>query len=159
MTGDWTEATLSYVLDGDEILLIEKKQGHGAGKYNGPGGKVEDGETIREAAIREHHEETGTVPVEPEKVAELEFFFGGDPFQRVHVFLSDDHQGEQQETEEARPEWFDVDDIPYDKMWADDSYWLPDVLDGKRLRAEFYFDEEGEEIRDYSIETGPDHSF
>lgn len=92
-------------------------------------------------------------------MAELEFFFGGDPFQRVHVFLSDDHQGEHQETEEVRPEWFDVDDIPYDQMWTDDPYWLPDVLDGKRLRAEFYFDEDGEEIRDYSIETGPDHGY
>jgi len=32
------------------------------------------------------------------------------------------------ETEEMKPEWFSIDEIPYDKMWDDDSYWMPRIL-------------------------------
>lgn len=34
-----------FVVRGGEILLIEKKRGHGAGKVNGPGGKIDPGES------------------------------------------------------------------------------------------------------------------
>jgi hypothetical protein len=27
-----------------------------------------------------------------------------------------------------KPEWFDIEKIPYDKMWDDDIIWLPRVL-------------------------------
>ena len=35
-----------------QVLLGMKKRGFGAGRYNGFGGKVEPGETVKEAAIR-----------------------------------------------------------------------------------------------------------
>ena len=44
--------TLLFVREGDRILLGYKKNGFGKGKWNGFGGKVKDGETIEEAAIR-----------------------------------------------------------------------------------------------------------
>ena len=50
-------ATLVFVFRGDEILLINKKTGLGKGKVNGPGGKVDPGETPEAAAIRECREE------------------------------------------------------------------------------------------------------
>ncbi len=51
-----------------EVLLIEKKRpAWQAGRYNLPGGKVEDEETIHEAASRELQEETG-IECPPEKV-------------------------------------------------------------------------------------------
>ena len=50
-------ATLVFVLRDDEILLIDKKRGLGKGKVNGPGGKVDPGETIEQCAIRECREE------------------------------------------------------------------------------------------------------
>lgn len=34
-------------------------------------------------------------------------------------------------TDEMRPEWFSIDEIPYHNMWADDIYWLPLLLAGK----------------------------
>ncbi len=45
-------ATLCYLLrPGDEeVLLIRKKRGLGEGKFVGPGGKVEDGETPASAS-------------------------------------------------------------------------------------------------------------
>lgn len=39
-----------------------------------------------------------------------------------------------------RPCWFAYDDIPYDKMWADDQYWLPLFLAGKLFVGTFHLD-------------------
>ena len=50
-------ATLLFVIRGGEILFIHKKRGLGAGKINGPGGRIEPGETPEQAAIRETEEE------------------------------------------------------------------------------------------------------
>ncbi len=44
--------TLVFVREGDKILLGLKKRGFGKGKWNGFGGKVERGETIKQATIR-----------------------------------------------------------------------------------------------------------
>ena len=52
-------ATLVFVLREGEILLIDKKRGLGKGKVNGPGGKVDPGESVEACAIRECHEELG----------------------------------------------------------------------------------------------------
>ena len=34
------------------------------------------------------------------------------------------------------------DEIPYDKMWADDALWIPGLLSGKKFDGEFVFDGE-----------------
>jgi hypothetical protein len=57
----------------------------------------------------------------------------------VHVFLTTVFTGSPVETEEMRPEWFSVDAIPYDQMWADDKFWLPAVLAGKNVAGTFWF--------------------
>ena len=68
--------------------------------------------------------------------------------QHVHVFEAvGPIEGEPQETEEMRPQWYAEQDIPYDKMWADDKYWLPVFLEGKRFRALFEFDDESTILR------------
>jgi 8-oxo-dGTP diphosphatase len=148
---DWTQATLTYLIDGEEVLLIEKKRGHGAGNFNGPGGKLEEDETPREAAKREFREETKIEVEGLEKVAELKFFFGGDPDQHVHVFITRDYEGTAEETEEARPEWFPVDDMPYDDMWPDDEVWMPKMFSGEKFEAVFRFSEDGSSIKDYEF--------
>ncbi len=147
-----TEATICFVIQDGEVLLIEKKRGVGEGLYNGPGGKVEEGESLRNAAIRETVEETGVAPEDIEKVGELEFIFGEDPFHFVHVFKAYSFSGNIQETEEARPEWFEIQEIPYDKMWPDDEYWIPKMLEGEKFMARFKFDEDGDEIQGYRFE-------
>lgn len=138
------QSTLVFVFNKQkQILLAMKKRGFGVGKWNGAGGKVEDGETIWEAAVREVLEETGIqlLTDDLQKRALLHFYFSGHPDwnQEVTVFLSHDYEGEFIETDEMKPQWFDIGNIPYDAMWEDDIYWLPRVIHGEIVEFEFYF--------------------
>lgn len=44
---------------GDDVLLIRRGHGPAAGQWSVPGGRVERGETLAEAVVRELEEETG----------------------------------------------------------------------------------------------------
>jgi 8-oxo-dGTP diphosphatase len=147
-------ATLLFPVVDGEVLLIRKKRGVGAGLYNGPGGKVEPGETPRECAVREPREEVRARPTGVEKLGELDFRFGGDPFTYVHVYRADGLRGAPQETPEADPEWRPVDALPYDEMWPDDRHWLSHLLAGEPFHGRFRFDDDGDELRSWDLETG-----
>ncbi len=137
---------ICFLLREGEILLAMKKRGFGAGKWNGAGGKCEAGESALLSAIREVHEEICVEVGEQDMrfVALLHFHFPHKPQwdQECSVFLADHFMGEPQETEEMRPEWFALDNIPYTSMWADDILWLPKVLQGDVLEAWFVFNED-----------------
>lgn len=130
-----------------EILLAMKKRGFGANRWNGLGGKIdlEKGDKdVFDSAIRESQEEACIVPKNLEKVAIIDFYFPGDKKkndQQVHIFVFNEWDGEPEETEEMKPEWFLVESIPYNEMWDDDKYWLPHVLDNRRFIGTFFFDE------------------
>ena len=136
--------TLLFLRKDDQILLAMKKRGFGSDRYNGIGGKIESGETIEQALIRECQEEIGVTPTHFEKVAEHDFRQndGDAPWRMyVHAYISNAWDGEPVETEEMAPEWFNVAEIPYDNMWQDDILWLPMVLEGKKVFGNFTFDE------------------
>jgi 8-oxo-dGTP diphosphatase len=143
---DWTRwvpkqvATLLFVVRRGQVLLIHKKRGLGAGKINGPGGRLEPGETPREAAVREVREELGVEAVDVTPSGELFFQFVDGLSLHVYVFRADDCRGEPRETDEAAPRWAPVGDIPYPDMWADDPYWLPLMLDRRPFKGYFIFD-------------------
>jgi 8-oxo-dGTP diphosphatase len=145
---DWNEftpnmlATLMFVVQGENILLIRKKRGLGAGKMNGPGGKIEPGETPLQAVVRETQEEVGIVPLESRELGVLHFQFTSGLAIKCHVFRTEDYTGELIETDEAIPYWISLQSIPYDEMWADDVHWLPHVLNNRRFEAFFEFDDE-----------------
>lgn len=158
-----TVATLCYIIKDGKTLLIKKKRGLGAGLWNGPGGRVEEGESEAEAASREVFEEVGLVPDNPKKIGELEFFLDkkngehnhwSDDVKhwRVHVFVSHDCDGIEKETEEATPKWFAINKIPYDEMWQDDKIWMPLMFDNKNFRGTFRFDGNNN-IIDHKIEV------
>ena len=147
------QATLLLAIKKNKILLAEKKRGWRQGIFNGLGGKVEQDETIEQAMIREAQEEGGITPITFDKVAIFDFdtFYKGERAKwPVHVFKSTEFFGDPVETEEMRPQWFDFDKIPYDKMWDDDILWMPRVLNGEKLRGNFSFDEDNK-IIDYSL--------
>lgn len=135
--------SLLFLRRGDEILLAMKKRGLGQGRFNGVGGKIEPGETIKQAAIRECQEEITVTPTKFTQVARLDFLMDSDtqPWKiDGHVFIATEWRGEPAETEEMAPQWFKLSDIPYDHMWQDDRLWLPQVLEGQLIQASFAFD-------------------
>ena len=139
------EATLMLLRKNNEILLAMKKRGFGVGKFNGVGGKLKSGETPEMAMLRETKEEIGVVPSKYEKVGVLDFieFYKGEKANVVtHLYTASEWEGEPKESEEMKPQWVGVNEIPYDKMVVDDKYGLPLVLEGKKLDVFFEFDED-----------------
>lgn len=149
-----TETTLLLLLKDNQILLAMKKRGFGEGKFNGVGGKLKENETPEMAMIRECQEEIFVTPTKYIKIGVLDFieyFKGNKENIFFHLYIATDWVGEPKESEEMRPEWFDLDKIPYDQMLPDDKYWLPYVLAGKKINGFFEFDKNWE-IMSYKIE-------
>jgi len=135
-------ATLMFVVRDGEILLIEKLTGIGEGKINGPGGKIDPGETAEQAVIRECQEELHITPTDAVKMGELWFDMTHIPSIHCHVFMASQFDGVPTSTREANPVWTKIEDIPYDRMWADDKYWLPQMLEGHQFDGKFIFEDE-----------------
>jgi len=136
--------TLIYLQRGNEVLLAMKKRGFGEGKWNGSGGKVEQSETPLQAAVRETEEELHVTPRNLQKVGEIDFYLLEEPDLNhyTHIYTTAEWDGDPEETEEMRPQWFKISEIPYDHMWGDDRYWLPDAIAGKRFKAMYKLDKD-----------------
>jgi 8-oxo-dGTP diphosphatase len=128
-------------LNRQRILLGVKNRGCGKGMYNSFGGKfIHDEETVEECACRELREETNLEVTLKEmtqaKVGIQRYTFEKDPVEMImHVFRihleSTKHRAKQKviECDEIAPQWFgDINHIPFDKMFADDSLWLTTLL-------------------------------
>jgi 8-oxo-dGTP diphosphatase len=145
---DWTNwepreyAVLCFVIKDGQILLIHKKRGLGAGKVNGPGGKIEPGETAEQAAVRELREEVGVTPLHLENRGVLRFQFTDGYSLHCIVFVAQDMDGDLISTVEADPFWCAVDAVPFHEMWEDDQHWLPQVIIGQTFQSWFVFDGE-----------------
>jgi 8-oxo-dGTP diphosphatase len=130
-----------------EVLLGYKRTGLGLGRVVGIGGKVEPGESVVDAAVREVREETEVdiAAADLDPVADFDYLFPSQPAlsQRSHVFVCRRFAGEAVETEEIVPAWFALDDIPFDRMWDDARRWLPGVLQGGRAAATYTFGDDG----------------
>lgn len=149
--------TMIYVIKSKskQVLLGHKARGFGAGHWNAFGGKVECDidNSIPESAARELQEECGLV-VAPESLVHAGLLWFRYPSQakpkewlEVHVFIVDLDvvpneliSGAPSESEEMNPiDWFSFGDVPLDKMWSDDKYWLPRLLHGFREDCQFRF--------------------
>ncbi|MFA6252699.1 MAG: 8-oxo-dGTP diphosphatase [Patescibacteria group bacterium] len=132
--------TLTLITKDGQILLGLKKRGFGLNRWNGFGGKLEPDETVEEAAKREVFEEIGLGISKLEKVGLMNFSWTNKDLKiEMHVFKATDFTGQPEEGEEMKPQWFDLDKIPYKQMWPDDPFWLPLFLEGKKFEARFLF--------------------
>lgn len=144
-------ATLLFVVRDGRILLIHKKKGLGAGKINGPGGRVDPGESPWQAAIREVEEELSIHPLGVTAAGMLRFQFLDGYRLLGYVFRATDYRGNATETDEAVPLWFPVDSLPYSRMWADDPLWMPHLLACRLFEGYFVFD--GDRLLEHRVEV------
>lgn len=152
------QAVLCFVRrrEARQVLLIHKKTGLGAGLINAPGGRIEPGETPLEAAVRETREEVNILVDDLRRRGELSFQFLNGHSIRGYVFEARRWSGEPEQTPEADPFWCDEDSVPYDKMWSDDSWWLPHMLAGRRFSGSFVFD--GETMLSMSLDIDTENT-
>ncbi|MFA6397664.1 MAG: 8-oxo-dGTP diphosphatase [Candidatus Paceibacterota bacterium] len=140
--------SLCFIQRPPEILLGLKKRGFGMGRLNGFGGKFKPGidQSIKATAKRETEEECGLVIEisDLEKVGIIEYNFkDGSETKIVHIFKCSHFKGEPVETGEMRPEWFIAkkDKIPIENMWSSDLYWIDFLLQGKKFKGKFLYDQ------------------
>ncbi len=153
------ETTICLLIRGrppQRVLLGLKREGFGAGKITGFGGKVEPGETAAVAAVREIQEEIGVqvVPEDLVPMGYLVFLFPACPSwsQLVHAFVSREWEGIPRAGREMIPRWYAVDEIPFGQMWHGATYWLPRFLAGERIRGRFVFGADNETVVEVEIE-------
>ena len=128
-------AVVVFLIKNGKICLPKKKFKIGAGKRNGYGGGVGDGESWREAAAREVAEEA-RIKVWPHELKKIAHLFchnttetGAEFVYEVAVFAAESWLGEPRETKEmGKPEWFSFDMIPIKELMLDDRDWLPLTL-------------------------------
>jgi 8-oxo-dGTP diphosphatase len=151
-----TNAVLCYIRDGGRVLLQHKAEGRfGGGFWNAPGGKIVDGESPEQAAVREVREETGLTVRDLCNYGTITFYQDGieGPDIHVHVLVAGRFEGTLQANDEGPLEWIAEDGLPYDEMWADDRLWVPHVLAGRRVRGSFRFSEHYKKMLNYDLEV------
>ena len=138
-------ATLAIIVRDDKVLLGEKTGNPeiGKGKLNGPGGKLEVGETLMECVIRETKEEMGItlVPDKTEKIAVITFLFAEVPDFEVHIYRTEVFEGEPVTTESMIPNWFAIDALPLDRMHDSDREWFAKAIRGEKFNAQVNYHE------------------
>ncbi|GBG33164.1 7,8-dihydro-8-oxoguanine triphosphatase [Hondaea fermentalgiana] len=152
------ELTNAFVVAGGRVLLGMKKRGFGEGKWNGFGGKLQQGETALEAAQRELLEEASVQMLDPQLVGRVTYTY--EDMQEellVHVFRATRWTPEEpRESEEMKPCWFALEDIPFANMWADDEHWYEHMLGGSSFfTANFAFAKDHKTILQHDVKLDP----
>lgn len=127
--------TLCYIeQDGKYLMLYrnKKENDQSEGKWLGVGGKLEDGESPEECAVREVYEETGLV-LEAVKFRGIVTFVS-DIWENELMFLftSDKFSGEVKTVcDEGELEWISKDKVLALPAWEGDRHFLKPLLDGE----------------------------
>lgn len=150
----FVEFAMCFLLDGERVLLIRNSRGSSKGKWLGVGGKLEKGETPKQAILREIQEETGVKTTDVTYHGKTNFYMDGTEELGivVHIFTTRDFRGIPNSTEEGELRWFRKNEFPLDQMWDDTKYWMNLALEGKKFLADFYYDSKNQMVKRHHIE-------
>lgn len=138
--------------------MIFNKRGQGKGKWNVPGGKIGNNESIAQAAERETAEETGIRATDFRAIGRLEFIFARNDnndfwSNDCTVLATESWRGKiLGETDECLSRWVSIEEIPYDEMWEDDRQWFPLALAAEPFHHRYHFDASGRLTKSEVIE-------
>lgn len=137
------EAVLIFVIHKDQVLLAESDYRPNKITWYGISGFVKKGERPNMATMRTLYEavKLQVYPGDIEQAGVLHLYtIGSNGVKKettaITIFLIEKFQGQPQMTSGFRPRWFDLDKIPYDKMFEDTKDWLGKILDGEKLVIE-----------------------
>lgn len=132
--------TLSFLLRDDQVLLLKLAEGRGewAGKLNGVGGHVEQGEEPRASALREVTEETGLAPGTSFQLCGVVLIDTQEsPGIGLYVFVGDAPPGDPQPSPEGTPMWIPLHAVGSHPVVEDLPTILPLALDAYGGQAPF----------------------
>ena len=145
-------AVVCFPVKDDDVLLMHRvktSDGLGQDLVSGIGGKVGDQEAFKnethdEALLREVKEEIGITPTMYRKVGRVRFIWATKPTWNmdVTIYIVDWWSGDPVESEVAKPIWHKVSELPKEKMWEDNLYWVPKILAGEIVDAVFLYGED-----------------
>ena len=144
--------TLVIVHQENRVLLGLKKErengrNFGVGKWNGFGGGLKSGDNddLEVCVCREAFEECGIQLNSVKKIGETLYKFeGNEQDHSVHIYVTEEFNGEPIESDEMKPEWFSENKIPYNSMWKNDKFWMPYLLRREEFKAEICMTADGE---------------
>ena len=149
------QTTLAIMIENWKIFLWEKKKGFAKWVLNWVWWKQDKWETIEECMIREAKEEIGIniTKKDLEYLGVLHFYFDDKEMdQDVYLYNIKKYSWNIVESNEIKPYWFDLNAIPYNKMWEDDIIWLPRVLKWeKNIEYDFFFDKDNWKMSKYKL--------
>ena len=122
------------------IHRVKKENDYHHGKWNGLGGKFEPGESPEECAIREVKEESG-LNVKSIKMKGFVTFplFDGIEDWYVLLFVIDDYDGRQIDSNEGNLKWIPNDKLTKINLWEGDKIFIPWLFGEKFFSAKFIY--------------------
>ncbi len=139
-------ATLCYVIDEqkNKTLMIfrnKKENDFHEGKWNGLGGKLENGETPEECVIRELKEESGLTIKDPYLHGFITFpMFDGKDDWYVFIFTVTEFEGELIDSAEGKLDWIPNDNLTELNLWDGDEIFLKWLFQDKFFSAKFVYE-------------------
>lgn len=109
---------ISLIMKDNKILMILRKNKPDAGNYNLVGGRMEEGETVNQAIIREAKEEVGLTIQDSdiEVVSSLHRICDNGTYNAIEfILIIKDFQGEPKNLEPdfcEKLEWIDINNLP-----------------------------------------------
>lgn len=139
-------ATLCYIHNPAEkktLMLhrVKKENDMHKDKYNGLGGKFEQGESPEECVIREVYEESGLTITNP-RLKGFITFPAFDTFEDWYVFVyfAEEYSGEMIISGEGNLEWIDDDKLMSLNLWEGDKIFMPWIYGEKMFSAKFIYE-------------------
>lgn len=138
----------------NKILMLHKEKGRHIGAWVYPGGGIKDDENPLDTVKREILKDTGLTLKHVELRGITSFMMQENPNEPVlskttlYVFYSNDIEGEMISSVKGKLAWIPLEQIWNRKLGRNDSYFIPPMLEKKKVTfASFYHNKEKELIR------------